>query len=110
MQVKYKTLLEKMSKGEKYEFVKAHNHPFADVAGIPYFNPYGKVPLDNKLTAIIPKATGSLFISSGQRLDFPEYLEGRVSCSFYYIYSSLLVPIGSDTSSNCLQYPRQRHY
>ncbi|CAE6445444.1 unnamed protein product [Rhizoctonia solani] len=74
---KYKTLLERMSKQEKYHFVKAHNHPFSDVAGIPYFNPYGKVPLDNKLTAIIPKAAESLFISSGQRLDFPEYLEGR---------------------------------
>ncbi|KDN35863.1 hypothetical protein RSAG8_11225, partial [Rhizoctonia solani AG-8 WAC10335] len=76
-QRKYKTFLEKMSKQEKYYFVKAHNHPFADVAGIPYFNPYGKVPLDNKLTAIIPKAAESLFISSGQRLDFPKYLEGR---------------------------------
>ncbi|CAE7152114.1 unnamed protein product [Rhizoctonia solani] len=75
--VKYKTLLEYMKKEEKYRFVKEHNHPFVAVAGIPYFNPYGKVPLDGKLTAIIPKTEGPLFISSGQRLDFEEYLEGR---------------------------------
>ncbi|CAE6380179.1 unnamed protein product [Rhizoctonia solani] len=75
--VKYKTFLEGMSTEDKYFFVKEFNHPFASVAGIPYFNPYGKVPLDDKLIAIIPKAAGHLFVSSGQRLDFPEYLEGR---------------------------------
>ncbi|CAE6481817.1 unnamed protein product [Rhizoctonia solani] len=75
--VKYRTFLEKMSKEDKYFFIKEHGHPFAAVAGIPYFNPYGKVPLEDALTAIIPRAAGPLFISSGQRLDFPEYLEGR---------------------------------
>ncbi|CUA67292.1 hypothetical protein RSOLAG22IIIB_07333 [Rhizoctonia solani] len=75
--VKHKTFLEGMSMEDKYFFVKEFNHPFASVAGIPYFNPYGKVPLDDKLIVIIPKASGHLFVSSGQRLDFPEYLEGR---------------------------------
>ncbi|CAE6439396.1 unnamed protein product, partial [Rhizoctonia solani] len=53
--VKYKTFLEKMSKEDKYLFVKEHNHPFTDIMGIPYFNPYGKVLLDDKLTTIIHK-------------------------------------------------------
>ncbi|KDN42057.1 hypothetical protein RSAG8_07102, partial [Rhizoctonia solani AG-8 WAC10335] len=75
--VKYSTLLEKMSREDKYLFIKEHGHPFAPVAGLPYFNPYGKVPLDDKLTAIIPKTKGKLFASSGQRLDYSEYVEGR---------------------------------
>ncbi|KEP44932.1 hypothetical protein V565_346030, partial [Rhizoctonia solani 123E] len=66
-----------MSREEKYHFIKEHGHPFAAVVGLPYFNPYGKVPLDDKLTAIIPKTVGLLSVSSGQRLDHSEYTEGR---------------------------------
>ena len=80
--VKYSTLLEKMSREEKYLFIKENGHPFASVAGLTYFNPYGKVPRDDKLTTIIPKTPGKLFVSSGQRLDYSEYIEGQVSYQF----------------------------
>ncbi|CAE6463742.1 unnamed protein product [Rhizoctonia solani] len=76
-EVAYSTLLEKMSREDKYFFIKKHGHPFAAVVGLPYFNPYGNVPLENKLTKIVPKTTGKLFVSSGQRLDYAEYIEGR---------------------------------
>ncbi|EUC55527.1 hypothetical protein RSOL_119720 [Rhizoctonia solani AG-3 Rhs1AP] len=75
--VKYSTVLEGMTREEKYYFIKEHGHPFAAVVGLPYFNPYGYVPLDDKLTTIIPKTRGKLFESSGQRLDYSEYVEGR---------------------------------
>ncbi|CAE6452043.1 unnamed protein product [Rhizoctonia solani] len=76
-EVKYSTLLETMTLEEKYLFIKEHGHPFARVVGLPYFNPYGIVPLNDALTAIIPKTSGRLYVSSGQRLDYPEYVEGR---------------------------------
>ncbi|EUC57655.1 hypothetical protein RSOL_227380, partial [Rhizoctonia solani AG-3 Rhs1AP] len=75
--VKYTTVLEKMLREDKYYFTKEHGHPFAAVVGLPYFNPYGKVLLDDKLTAIIPKTAGLLSVSSSQRLDYSEYTEGR---------------------------------
>ncbi|KEP44874.1 hypothetical protein V565_357930 [Rhizoctonia solani 123E] len=66
-----------MSREEKYQFIKEHGHPFAAVVGLPYFNPYSKVPLDDKLTAIIPKTVGLLSVSSRQCLDHSEYTEGQ---------------------------------
>jgi hypothetical protein len=78
--VKYETFLEKMSRKEKYAFVKEHNHPFAAYVGIPYFNPYGKVPLDEKLTPVITKCGNyPMFMAIGLRYDYPEYLEACVS-------------------------------
>ncbi|CAE6440677.1 unnamed protein product [Rhizoctonia solani] len=75
--VKHQTFLERLTREEKYRFIKKHGHPFAAVAGVPYFNPYGKVPLDDKLTKIISKSPGKPFVSCGQRLDHTEYLECR---------------------------------
>jgi hypothetical protein len=84
--VKSQTFLEKMTCKEKYEFIKEHNHAFAAAVGIPYFNPYGKVPLDEKLTKIIPKPREKRAVHEliGQRLDYDEYLEARVSTDIPY--------------------------
>ncbi|CCO37190.1 hypothetical protein BN14_11344 [Rhizoctonia solani AG-1 IB] len=74
-QVTYKTFLERMPREKKYAFVKEYGHPFAAVAGLEYFNPYGKVPLHDGLTLRIDKTHQSMFIAIGQRLDYSEYLD-----------------------------------
>jgi hypothetical protein len=85
--VRGKTWLEKMLHEDKYTFIKEHNHTFTVVVGVPYFNPYGKVLLDKRLTKIIckPQDMQGAHVLIGQLLDYSEYLEAcvstKISCS-----------------------------